>query len=260
MSELIEAREDALVTLTMNRPDVMNALNDGLIDALIEAFERLSGDGEVGAILLTGAGKAFCAGGDIKDMAGKGDRTFEQRVEQIRHKQRAALAMHRCSKPIVAAVNGAAMGAGLSIALMADFRIVGKSSKFATSFGAVGFSGDFGINWTLTRLVGPAKARELMMLNPRLTADDADQLGLVTRLVGDDQLMSEASGFARSLAAGPRLAWSYIKRNLNAAESAPLAELLDTEAQHLARCGMTDDHAEARAAFVEKRAARFTGR
>lgn len=260
MSELIETREDALVTLTMNRPDAMNALNDALIDALIDAFERLSGDSEVGAILLTGAGKAFCAGGDIKDMAGKGERSFEQRVEQIRHKQGAALAMHRCSKPIVAAVNGAAMGAGFSIALMADFRIVSQSSKFGTSFAAVGFSGDFGINWTLTRLVGPARARELMMLNPRLTAQDADRLGLVTRLVDDDQLMSEATGFARALAAGPRLAWSYIKRNLNAAESAPLAELLDTEAQHLARCGMTEDHLEARAAFLEKRAPRFSGR
>ena len=260
MPELIETRDDALVTLTMNRPDVMNALNDGLIDALTEAFERLSGDGEVGAILLTGAGRAFCAGGDIKDMAGKGDRTFEQRAEQIRHKQRAALAMHRCSKPIVAAVNGAAMGAGLGIALVADFRIVAKSSKLGTSFAAVGFSGDFGISWTLPRLVGPAKARELMMLNPRLTAEEAEQLGLVTHLVDDDRLMTEASGFARSLSVGPRLAWGYIKRNLNAAESASLAELLDTEAQHLARCGMTEDHVEARAAFMEKRAPRFVGR
>lgn len=260
MSELIETRKDALVTLTMNRPEALNALNDGLIDALAEAFERLSGDGQVGAILLTGAGKAFCAGGDIKDMSGKGDRTFEQRVEQIRHKQRAALAMYRCFKPIVAAVNGPAMGAGLSIALMADFRIAARSSKLGTAFAAVGFSGDFGINWTLPRLVGLARARELMMLNPRLTAEEADRLGLVTRLVGDAELMHVATDFAQALAAGPSLALGYMKQNANSPQTASFTQLLDIEAQNLARCGLSEDHMEARAAFMEKRAPRFTGR
>ena len=260
MSDLIEAREGGIVTLTMNRPDAMNALTDDLIDDLIRAFQDLGRDPEVGVIVLTGAGRAFCAGGDVKDLSGRAERTLEKRIEDLRHKQGVALAMHRCPKLIVAAVNGAAMGAGFSLALMADFRIVARSAKFGTAFAAVGFSGDFGVSWSLSRLVGPARARELLILDPRLSAEDADRLGLVTRLVEDAALMAEATAFAASLAAGPLVAWTMMKRNLNFAEHGGLAETLDWEAANQSRCAMTDDHREARAAWMEKRPPNFSGR
>lgn len=260
MAELIEQREGGVVTLTMNRPDAMNALTDYLIDAMIEAFQRLGRDPDVGVIVLTGAGRAFCAGGDVKDLSGRAERTLEKRIEDLRHKQGVALTMHRCPKPIVAAVNGAAMGAGLSIALMADFRIVATTATFATAFAAVGFSGDFGISWSLPRLVGPAKARELLMLNPRLNAEAAERLGLVTRLVDGASLMEEAMTFATTLASGPVVAWTMMKRNLNFAETQGLAETLDLEASNQSRCAMTEDHREARTAWMEKRPPKFSGR
>jgi len=260
MSDLIEKRNGGVVTLMMNRPEAMNALTDGLIDELIDAFQRLGREPEVGVIVLTGAGRAFCAGGDVKDLAGRAERTLEKRVEDLRHKQGVALAMHRCPKLIVAAVNGAAMGAGLSMALMADFRVVSMQAKFATAFADVGFSGDFGVSWSLTRLVGPAKARELMILNPRLSADEADRLGLVTRLVEDEQLMAEATAFAATLASGPLVAWTMMKRNLNFAEAEGLAATLDMEAANQSRCAMTEDHLEARNAWTEKRRPSFSGR
>lgn len=260
MSELIETRDGRVVTLMLNRPDSMNALTDGLIDQLIEAFHRLGRDPDVGVIVLTGAGKAFCAGGDVKDLSGRAERTLEKRIEDLRHKQHVALAMHRCPKLIVAAVNGAAMGAGMSMALAADFRIVAASATFGTAFAAVGFSGDFGISWTLARLVGPAKARELLILNPRLKAEEADRLGLVTRLVEPERLAEEAAAFASTLAAGPLIAWSMMKRNLNFAESNDLAATLDLEAANQSRCAMTEDHLEARSAWIERRPPNFSGR
>ena len=260
MSELLEVRTGPLVTLTMNRPDSLNALSSGLIGGMIEAFDRLGRDVDVGAILLTGAGRSFCVGGDVKAMAGRKDRSYEERVQDLRWKQRIAVVMHACPKIIVAAVNGPAMGAGLSLALAADFRIVGRSAEFATAFASVGLSGDFGANWSLTRLLGPAKAREMMILNPRLMAEEADRLGLVTRLVDDDALMAEATAFATGIAEGPRITYGYIKRNLFAAETESLGDLLEIEATSQSRCAMTEDHKEALRAWAGKRPPVFTGR
>lgn len=260
MSELLETRDGPLVTLTMNRPDAMNALSDSMIRSLIDAFERLGREPEVGAILLTGSGRGFCAGGDVKGMANRGERSYEERVSDLRWKQRIALVMRTCPKIIVAAVNGAAMGAGLSLALAADFRIAARSAKLGTAFAAVGFSGDFGISYALTRLIGPAKARELLILNPRLTAEEALSLGLLTRIAEDETLLDEATAFARRIADGPRITWGYMKRNLHAAETQSLAELLDVEAMSQSRCAMTEDHKEARSAWAEKRAPHFQGR
>jgi len=260
MADILESRDGNLVTLTLNRPDSMNSVSDEMMLELLEAFRRLSMDGEVGAIVLTGAGRAFCAGGDIKGMANRGERSYELRVHDLRWKQQIAMAIRTCPKVVVAAVNGPAMGAGLSLALAADFRIVARSAKFGTSFGSIGYSGDFGCSWLLTQLVGPAKARELMILNPRLSAEDADKLGLVTKIVEDEAFQEEVTAFARAIADGPRITWGYMKRNLFAAEYQSLADVLEIEASSQARCAMTEDHKEAAKAWAEKRKPVFTGK
>lgn len=258
--ELLETRDGPVVTLTLNRPEAMNAVTDDMLMALIESLERLGRDSTVGTVLLTGAGRSFCAGGDVKGMGHRGELTYEQRVQEQRWKQRITLLIRQSPKVFIAAVNGAAMGAGLALALAADFRIVARGAKFATAFGAIAYSGDFGCTWLLTQLVGPAKARELMILNPRLSAEEADRLGMVTRLVDDDVLMAEATGFARDIAQGPRVTWGYMKRNLAIAETQSLADTLEAEALSQARCAMTEDHKEARNAFIEKRKPVFSGR
>jgi len=259
MSELLESRDGKVATLTMNRPDAMNAVSDDMMRAMIEAFGRLGRDISVGAIVLTGAGRGFCAGGDVKGMAARRERTYEERIEDLRWKQQISLVIRTCPKVVIAAVNGAAMGAGFSLALISDFRVVGRSAKFGTSFASIGFSGDFGISWLLTQLIGTIKARELLLLNQRISAEEANGLGLVTRLVDDDKLMEEATAFARMIAEGPSVAYAHMKRNLFAAETEPLASVLELEAMSQSRCAMTEDHKEARAAFLEKRKPVFQG-
>lgn len=260
MTKIVEERDGRAAILTMNRPDRLNALDDELIFALIEAFERLGRDDGVGAILLTGAGKAFCAGGDVRSVQGLGERSYEKRVEDMRAKQRLAHVIMGNSKIVVAGVNGAAMGAGLSLALAADFRIVARGAKFRTAFIGAGFTGDMGASWTLTHMVGPAKARELMILNPTIDAAQAAALGWVTEMHDDETVAQAALAFTHKLANGPTIAQGYIKRNLHAAETAHLTQQTDTEAMHQARAMMTEDHTEAVAAFLGKRAPRFSGR
>ena len=161
---------------------------------------------------------------------------------------------------VIAAVNGPAAGAGLGLALACDLRLAARSARFRTAFAGVGYSGDFGGSWSLTRLVGTAKAREMYYLNSQIDADEAARLGIVTRVVDDAALMDDAMAMAREIARGPRVAFSYMKRNLHAAETEPLATVLDMEALGQARTGTTEDHKEAARAFVEKRAPVFRGR
>jgi 2-(1,2-epoxy-1,2-dihydrophenyl)acetyl-CoA isomerase len=168
--------------------------------------------------------------------------------------------LHEMPKPTIAMVRGAAAGAGLSLALACDLRIAGDRARFGTAFARVGYSGDFGGSFFLTRLVGTAKARELYFTAELLDATAALGLGLVNRVVADDRLERETLDLAARLARGPRVAHRYMKRNLNAAESGTLAEILDLEAWNHARCGMTEDHQEAARAFVEKREPLFRGR
>lgn len=260
MSKFLEHREGRVAVLTMNRPEAMNALDDDLMFGLTEAFERLGRDSDVGAILLTGAGKAFCAGGDIRSVSAQGERTYEKRVEDLRAKQRLAHVIMTNSKIVIAGVNGAAMGAGLSLALAADFRIVAKGARFRTAFTNVGFTGDMGANWNLVHMVGPAKARELMILNPMIDSSEAKALGWVTELHEDDALPNAALAFAQRLVEGPTVAFGYVKRNLHNAQTAQLGAYLDLEAAHQSRAAMTDDHKEAVAAFLAKRPPVFTGR
>ena len=260
MTELVETRDGKIVTLTLNRPGSLNAFSMAMFRGLIEAFERLGADMDVGAIILRGEGRSFCVGGDVKGWADRGDWTHEKHLEEMRWKQRLPLVMKTCPKVIIAQLHGHVLGAGFSMALAADFRISTDTAAYGTGFAGVGFAGDFGATSALLQLVGPAKARELMMLNPRLSAQEALDLGLLTKVVPEGELAAEAGALAQKLADGPYVAWGYMKRNLLAAESESLAVVLDTEVVSQARCTTTEDHQEAIRAFGEKRAPVFRGR
>ncbi|MBU6266593.1 MAG: enoyl-CoA hydratase/isomerase family protein [Sphingomonadales bacterium] len=258
MSDILETRDGKIVTLTLNRPQALNALSMDMYRGLIAAFERLGTEQDVGAIVLRGEGRAFCVGGDVKGWAERGDWTQERQREELRWKQRLPLAMKSCPKAIVAALHGHVLGAGFSIALAADFRIADAASTFGSSFAGVGLPGDLGATHALVQLLGSAKARELMMLNERFDAAEALRLGLVTAVADDAE--ADARALAERLASGPYQAWGYMKRNLLAAESESLATVLELEAASHAACTMTEDHREAIAAFSEKRAPVWRGR
>jgi 2-(1,2-epoxy-1,2-dihydrophenyl)acetyl-CoA isomerase len=259
VADLLEEVTGGVAVLTLNRPDRLNALSEEMVRSLVEALARLGSDGAVGAIVLTGAGRGFCSGGDVKRMAAA-EQTLEDRHEGLRWRHESVRLLRTMGKVVIAAVNGPAAGAGLSLALACDLRLAARSARFRTAFAAVGYSGDFGGSWSLTRLVGTAKARELYYLNPQIDAAEAERLGMVNRVVDDAGLMAEAMAVAQQIANGPRVAFSFMKRNLHAAETEPLQSVLDMEALGQARTGMTEDHKEAAAAFVEKRQPMFRGR
>jgi 2-(1,2-epoxy-1,2-dihydrophenyl)acetyl-CoA isomerase len=261
--DLLEAVKDGVALLTMNRPERLNALSRPMLEAMLEALERCARDPDVGVVVLTGAGRAFCAGGDVKAMAEGsefGELPFEQKAQELRGRMEVSRWLHEMPKPTIAMVRGAAAGAGLSLALASDLRIAGDTARFGTAFSRVGYSGDFGGTFFLTQLVGTAKARELYFTADMLDAREALALGLVNRVVPDARLEEETLALAARLARGPRIAYRYMKRNLNAAESGTLKDVLDLEAWHHTRCGMTEDHREAARAFVEKREPVFRGR
>ena len=260
--ELLEELKDKVAVLTLNRPDRLNAMSPSMLDALLEALPRLAADPEVGVVVLTGAGRAFCAGGDVKAMAeGRefGGTTLEDKAQALRSRMEVSRWLHEMPKPTIAMVRGAAAGAGLSLALACDLRVAGDTARFATAFARVGYSGDFGGSWFLTQLVGTGKARELYFTTDIVDAREARELGMVNRVVPDARLEEETLALAARLARGPRIAYRYMKRNFNAAESGTLKDLLDLEAWHHTRCGLTEDHREAAKAFVEKRDPVFRG-
>ena len=261
--DLLEAVKDSVAVLTLNRPDRLNAMSRSMLDGLLEALPRLAEDPTVGVVVLTGAGRGFCAGGDVKAMA-EGIETMgtalEDRAQGLRSRMEVSRWLHEMPKPTIAMVRGAAAGAGLSLALACDVRIAADSARFGTAFARVGYSGDFGGSFFLTQLVGTAKARELYFTADLVDAQHALLLGLVNRVVPDAQLEDETMALAARIARGPRIALRYMKRNLNAAETGRLGDVLDLEAWHHTRCGMTEDHREAAKAFVEKREPVFRGR
>jgi len=245
----------------LNRPERMNALSTPIMDGLLHGLPRLAGDPGVRVNVLTGAGRAFCAGGDVKSMAEGGEeRSAAEATARLRSRMEVSRILHELPKPTIAMINGPAAGAGLAFALACDLRIASASARLVTAFVKVGFSGDFGGSFFLTRLVGTAKARELYFTGRPVDAQEALSLGLVNRVVPDDQLADATMELARSLAQGPQIALSLMKRNLNCAESSGLAELLDLEAANQVLTGRTEDHREAAKAFVEKRAPMFIGR
>lgn len=259
---LLESVEDGVLTLTLNRPERLNALTPEMCDRLHRALLAAAADSAVGAIVVTGAGDAFCAGGDVKAMAENGADAgrFEERAADLRRRMEAARLLHEIPKPTIAMLRGPAAGAGLSLALACDLRIAGETARLTTAFAKVALSGDFGGSYFLTRLVGTAKARELYFLSPVLDAGAALGIGLVTRVVPDAALAAETAALAGALARGPRLTLGHIKQNLNFAEHASLSEVMDIEAFRHTRCTLTEDHREAAAAFVEKRKPAFKGR
>jgi enoyl-CoA hydratase/carnithine racemase len=259
---LVEIRSRVAI-ITLNRPEARNALSDHLTPALRRMIKRFGDDANVGAILITGAGTAFCAGGDVKGMGQaptKGEVTFEQRVDDLRVKQRTLTgALMAVRKPTVAAIPGPAAGAGLALALACDIRIAARSAFLTTGYARIGLSGDYGIAWLLTRLAGFSRARELMFLSERVDAQRAEALGLVNRVVPDAELREIAFAIAASLAEGPAIAFGHMKDNLDHAMMSGFLDSLDHEAENMIRTARTLDHKEAVRAFVEKRKAAFAG-
>jgi enoyl-CoA hydratase/carnithine racemase len=255
--------EEGVAVITLNRPEARNALSDHLTPALRRMIRERGEDASVGAMVITGAGRAFCSGGDVKGM---GDRSARQamphdaRVADLKMRQSLLTgALVACRKPTVAALPGAAAGAGLAIALACDLRIAAASAFVASGYVRVGLPGDYGIAWLLTRTVGPAKARELMFTGDKVDAALGERLGLFNRVVPDERLMDETLALARSLAAGPRIAMAAIKDNLDDATRVDFAVARDREAERMVRVQGTADHKEAVRAFVEKRKPNFTG-
>ena len=258
--------EDQVAVVTLNRPAAKNALSPEMKEALAVLIPKLdSATDELGhgvrCLLLTGAGRAFCAGGDTKSMA-KGDAIprFDDRVRRVRREHEIPAALHELSVPVIAALPGAAAGAGFSIALACDLRIAAQSALLVTSFGRVGLSGAYGGTWFLTHLVGPAKARELYFLSPRVSSQECLQLGLFNWVVPDDELSERAFALARQIASGPPIAHRYMKENLNRALTEDLRTCLEFEADRQVRGAFTDDYKEAVSAFIEKRDPHFQNR
>jgi 2-(1,2-epoxy-1,2-dihydrophenyl)acetyl-CoA isomerase len=263
--QLLARVDDGVAVLTLNRPERRNAMTGEMMDAMARTLADLEVDDDVGCIVLTGAGGAFCAGGDVKAMAGEdgGGPTigYDAVVHRQRLNQRATSGrLYEMPKPTIAALGGAVAGGGLSLALACDLRYAADTAFLTTAFAKVGFAGDYGGTWFLSRLVGSAKARELYYFSDRIPADAAERLGLVNAVFPADRLDAEVLARAAQLADGPRVAYRYMKENLNRAVHGELGECLDMEAAHHIHTGRTEDHQEAARAFVEKRQPRFRGR
>ncbi len=253
--------EDRVAVVTLNWPEARNALSRALKDSLIRLIPELGGDETVGCLLLTGAGGAFCAGGDTKSMAREGKPTSpEHRIRALRREHSIPAALHNLEKPVVAALSGPAAGAGFSLALACDIRIAGESAFVTTAYARLGLSGDYGGSWFLTRLVGTAKARELYFTADRIDARECERLGIVNRVVPDADLEKEALALAKRIAAGPPIALRYMKDNLNRALRDDLQSCLDVEADRMVQGALTEDYVEAVRAFAGKRAPIFRGR
>ena len=264
--DLLATLDAGVLTLTLNRPEARNAMSKAMNLALQQQLAAAEFEPAVKCIVLTGAGKGFCAGGDVKGMAARGDGTLgELTIDEAIHRQRAnqratAGKLFKMPKPTLAALPGAAAGAGLALALACDLRIMASSAILTTAFARVGFSGDYGGSYFLTQLVGSAKARELYFLSDRVGADEALRLGLTNWVCAPDELNSKTRDIALRLANGPTVALRYMKENLNRALAGDVDDCLDLEATHHIHCGQTEDHREATRAFVEKREPVFKGR
>ena len=264
--DLLATLDAGVLTLTLNRPEARNAMSRAMNLALQQQLAAAEFDETVKCIVLTGAGKGFCAGGDVKGMAAAGDgtvgaATIDQAIARQRANQRATAGkLFKMPKPTLAALPGAAAGAGLALALACDLRIMASSAILTTAFARVGFSGDYGGSYFLTQLVGTAKARELYFLSDRVAADEALRLGLSNWVCADYELTAKTREIALRLANGPSVAYRYMKENLNRALHGDVDDCLDLEATHHIHCGQTEDHREATRAFVDKRAPVFKGR
>lgn len=260
---LCEIRHRVAV-ITLNRPQARNAMSDQLTPALRRMVRERGEDDRVGALLITGAGTAFCAGGDVKGMgdnSSKKSMSTDERITDLIERQRLLTgALVGVRKPTLAALPGAAAGAGLAIALACDIRIAAQSAFVSAGYSRIGLSGDYGIAWLLTRAVGSPIAREMMFTSDRVDAARAERIGLFNRVVADDQLHAEAFALARAMADGPAVALRHMKDNLDEAMHIDFDTALQHEARRLVDASQTEDHREAVRAFVEKRKPVFSGR
>lgn len=262
--ELLCSVENNVATVSFNRAEKRNALGDIVTPALRETLLILEFDSDVRVIVITGVGKAFCAGGDIKGMGNKGNmsdnRSLDEKIDDLQRRQNTlTLRLYELPKPTIAALPGAAAGAGMSIALACDIRIGTKNAFYASGYGLVGLSGDYGGSWQLTKLVGPAKAKEIFYTGRRIKADEALQLGLLNEVVEQEHLQTRTKELASQIANGPPIAIQYMKENINLATQADFKECLNQEADRLVRTAQTADHKEAVQAFIEKREPVFKG-
>ncbi|MGO8959274.1 MAG: enoyl-CoA hydratase-related protein [Streptosporangiaceae bacterium] len=261
--------DDGVVLITMNRPDRRNALSQPMLSALAEVLAQAETDEAVGCVVLTGAGGAFCAGGDVKSMAartagGSGDGA-DPSLDAVIHRQRLSQRatsgrLWNMPKPTIAALPGPAAGAGLSLALACDLRYAVPTAVLTTAFANVALAGDYGGTWLLTQLVGSSRAKELYYLSAKLSAAEAERLGIVNAIFPAADFDREVMARAHQLAHGPSIAYRYMKENLNRAVAGELGDCMDLEVTHHVHTAHTEDHREASRAFVEKRKPRFHGR
>jgi 2-(1,2-epoxy-1,2-dihydrophenyl)acetyl-CoA isomerase len=265
-TDLLATLENGIAVITLNRPEARNAMSGAMNAALQDTLANFEIDPAVKCIILTGAGKGFCAGGDVKGMAASGDGTVgDTTIDGAIHRQRlnqraTAGKLYKMPKPTIAALPGAAAGAGLSLALACDMRIMSSNAIMTTAFARVGFSGDYGGTYFMTQLIGAAKARQLYFLSERVTAAEALDLGLTNWVCEPEELMAKAMEIAGRIAAGPTVAYRYMKENLNRAIAGDVDDCMDLEATHHVHCGQTEDHRNATKAFVEKKEPVFNGR
>ena len=259
--ELLCSIEDRVAVVTLNKPKKKNALGDIITPALRRVLLVLEADERVGCVMITGAGNAFCAGGDVSEMGPGSGRTplsDEERIAELLEKQETlTLRIHELGKITIAALPGVAAGAGLSIALACDLRIACESAFVTTAFKNVGLPGDYGASWFLPRLIGLANAKQLFYTAERVPADRCLELGLFNRVFPDASFRNEAFAFARELANGPSVAYARMKQHLNAGVNQGLRETLAMEAEHMIASTHSREAREAIAAFIEKRPPKF---
>ncbi|MCP1469569.1 2-(1,2-epoxy-1,2-dihydrophenyl)acetyl-CoA isomerase [Sphingobium sp. OAS761] len=272
-SPILSSLDEGILTLQLNNPEVRNALSQPMGVQLQRELRDAANDPGVRVVVLTGVGEAFCAGADVSKLGvlDPDDKVsakwaghpimsgIEQRSLRIKGNGEVATLLHTMGKPTIAMVRGPAAGAGLSMAVACDFRFASPTATFTSAFSRIGASGDLGCAYYLQQLVGPTKAREILMLSDKIDADEALRIGLVSKVIADDELETGTMAFARRLADGPPIALRYIKANLVAAEDFNMDAYLDQEARNIMRCFQTEDSKEAIQAFKERRAPVFKG-
>ncbi|WP_375476929.1 enoyl-CoA hydratase-related protein [uncultured Jatrophihabitans sp.] len=259
--ELLVERADGVATLVMNRPASMNSLSVALKEALLAAVHDVSADPAVRAVVLAGTGRGFCVGQDLREHLATLEGSDPTPLSTVtEHLNPLVLKLAHMPKPVIAAVNGMAAGAGAGLSFACDFRIAAKSAGFLIAFANVGLTLDSGVSWTLPRLVGGARATALSLLAEPITADAALEMGLVNAVVEPDRVLPAAQELATRLAAGPTTAYAAIKQSLAFAASSDLEASLGVEAELQAAMGRTEDHAAATAAFVAKQKPVYVGR
>lgn len=256
MSVLLSEFKDGILSLTLNRPEAINAFTTEMLEALAKAFGKEAAAPEVRVVVLRGAGRGFCSGQDLREFEGK-EVNFKAHLKKY---QAVIENIANLEKPVLAAVHGAAAGAGMSLALACELRTAASDAVFTTGFSRIGLIPDAGMNYHLPRIVGHAKAMELELLSPRLNAEQALALGIVNRVVPVESFEGEVIKLATELANGPTKTFGLIKRALHKSREATLGEMLEYEALLQDLAGRTEDHKEGVTAFYEKRASKFVGR